>query len=489
VSGSTVYAGGGFTTIGGQPRNRIAALDTSTGLATTWNPSTGGAVYTLAVGGSTVYAGGTFGEIGGQTRSFIAALDASTGLATAWNPNANTTVLTLAVSGDRVYAGGNFTTIGGLAQSYVVALRGSGSNLSCLSAASGRWNASANWDACGETTPMDGDNVTVGAGHTIVQYQSTALDNLTNNGSLYLPPLVTLSAEGTVTNNGTLTHLLSAPNGATTRFGTLRNAAGSAVKYYGVDLTPAGAMGYTTVAIQGNQAQCHGSDTLIKRCFDIAPTTAQNATVRFWYLNAEKGVNDPATLQAYHFNGSDWDLLALAATPRGTVNDYEWVEAIDVSAYSPFGLTDSHPTAVSLASFEALWQGEDVRIAWETAEELDNLGFKLYRGSAPQGPWTQLNPALIPAQNPGGTSGAVYEWVDMDAVPGSAVYYRLEDLDIHGASTFHGPVRPAETGPSTVRVRALDAATAPGALCILALALTGVGALAFSSWRRRAKSE
>ncbi|OQA14252.1 MAG: hypothetical protein BWY63_03230 [Chloroflexi bacterium ADurb.Bin360] len=224
---------------------------------------------------------------------------------------------------------------------------------------------------------------------------------------------------------------------------------------------------------------------MIKRCFDIAPATAQNATVRFWYLNAEKGANNPATMQAYHFDGSDWDALTLAATPRGTVDDYEWVEAIDVSAYSPFGLIDSHPTAASLASFEALWQGEDVRIAWETAQELDDLGFNLYRGSAPQGPWTQLNPALLPAQNPGGTFGAVYEWLDTDAVPGNAVYYRLEDLDIHGASTFHGPIHPADTSPSTVRVRALDTATDPGALCILALALAGTGALASLIWRGR----
>jgi hypothetical protein len=38
VSGSTVYAGGNFTSIGGQGRGGIAALDPTTGLATAWNP-------------------------------------------------------------------------------------------------------------------------------------------------------------------------------------------------------------------------------------------------------------------------------------------------------------------------------------------------------------------------------------------------------------------------------------------------------------------
>jgi len=133
VSGSIIYAGGRFTSIGGQSRSGIAKLDASTGNATDWNPSVShssvlGSVSALSISGSTVYAGGTFNNIGGQSRNNIAALDTSTGIATNWDPNANNPIWTLTVSGSTVYAGGRFNTIGGQTRNYIAALDASTGN-------------------------------------------------------------------------------------------------------------------------------------------------------------------------------------------------------------------------------------------------------------------------------------------------------------------------------------------------------------------------
>ena len=142
ISGSTVYAGGWFTTIGGQTRIGIAALNASSGLATAWNPGTGGIVDAFAVSGATVYAGGTFTAIGGQTRNGIAALNASSGAATTWNPNpvngnSNGTVNALAVSGSTVYVGGGFTSIGGQDRHGIAALDAAGAVTA--------WNPDSAW--------------------------------------------------------------------------------------------------------------------------------------------------------------------------------------------------------------------------------------------------------------------------------------------------------------------------------------------------------
>ena len=99
------------------------------------------------------------------------------------------------------------------------------------------------------------------------------------------------------------------------------------------------------------------------------------------------------------------------------------------------------PTAVELVSFEAKARRKAIVVRWETASEIDNLGFNLYRGESPDGPWTQLNDNLIPSQVPPGSPiGAVYEFRDPGVLPGITYHYLLEDVDVYGAGTFHGPV-------------------------------------------------
>ena len=124
---TTVYVGGQFEAIGGQPRASIAALDATSGLATPWNPgantpNTDHTVYSLAVRGTTVYAGGGFSSIGGQPRNGIAALDAASGEATPWDPSALGTVFSLALDDHAIYLGGDFSSIGGLPQASVAAI-------------------------------------------------------------------------------------------------------------------------------------------------------------------------------------------------------------------------------------------------------------------------------------------------------------------------------------------------------------------------------
>jgi beta-propeller uncharacterized protein DUF5122 len=113
LSGNIVYAGGRFREIGGQPRDNLAALNTESGLAMSWNLPTNNAVSTFFDDGQRLYIGGLFTTIGGQPRGRLAAVDKTSRLLTSWNPNADGGVRTLVVSHGKVFVGGDFTTIGG----------------------------------------------------------------------------------------------------------------------------------------------------------------------------------------------------------------------------------------------------------------------------------------------------------------------------------------------------------------------------------------
>jgi hypothetical protein len=110
---------------------------------------------------------------------------------------------------------------------------------------------------------------------------------------------------------------------------------------------------------------------------------------------------------------------------------------------------DCTPTAVFLNYFKAGYMGtgfaqaSSIQVKWETSAEIDNAGFNLYRGPSPEGPWNKLNQDLIPSQVPPGSPvGATYEWVDSNIKMGATYFYLLEDVDVNGVATKHGPVRP-----------------------------------------------
>jgi hypothetical protein len=154
ADGNTLYVGGDFTTVAGVGRNRLAALDTGDGSATSWNPDVDdGSVRTIAVASDSatnedqvIYAGGSFGSVAGDADiDAIVALDATTAaVATGWAPglptvDAGAVINSLVLDSDqnRLYAGGTFTTLSGNALDRVARLdAGDGS--------ADTWNPQAN---------------------------------------------------------------------------------------------------------------------------------------------------------------------------------------------------------------------------------------------------------------------------------------------------------------------------------------------------------
>ncbi len=131
ISGQRLFVGGDFTSIGGQARSRLAAIDTATGTPiSTWTAGFDGKVRGLAIAGNTLYVGGSFEhwKATATMRLRLAAVDATTGDLLPWAPNSNDSVRAIEIAPDgRIIVGGLFTEIDGdPQQQYLSALDAAG---------------------------------------------------------------------------------------------------------------------------------------------------------------------------------------------------------------------------------------------------------------------------------------------------------------------------------------------------------------------------
>jgi hypothetical protein len=102
-------------------------------------------------------------------------------------------------------------------------------------------------------------------------------------------------------------------------------------------------------------------------------------------------------------------------------------------------VTNAKPTVIDLSSFTASPKINKVVLQWSTESENDNAGFNIYRATVEDGEYLKINGSLISAQG-SPTQGASYAFVDREVKNRKTYYYKLEDIDLNGMSTLHGPV-------------------------------------------------
>jgi len=196
-----------------------------------------------------------------------------------------------------------------------------------------------------------------------------------------------------------------------------------------------------------------------------------------------------------NFSPSNGGVTVSAA---GVFSGYAWGEnlgwikfngtALNSTAYK---VATTGPLAVALASFAAQGQADRVVVTWETVSELDNAGFNLYSGLQADGSDRALL-TYVPSQAPGSTQGAFYSYEDLAVEAGQTYWYWLEDVDLGGATTLHGPVSATVQTPTAVTLAQLDASSglaspAGWLLALLAglLALSAAGAQRLDGLRAR----
>jgi YVTN family beta-propeller protein len=190
---------------------------------------------------------------------------------------------------------------------------------------------------------------------------------------------------------------------------------------YGIAITPDGSSAYVTNLVSNNVSVIDtASDTVVK-----------TVTVGNWPLGVAVTPDGTHVYVANSTSGS----VSVIDTGSNTVVD----TVVTGGAPSRIAITPPPITLVKLSSFTAMPASKQITLQWTTESEIDNAGFNIYRAESEDGESVQINSNLIPA---GGspTEGTEYEFVDRDVKNRNIYYYMLEDIDLNGLSTMHGPV-------------------------------------------------
>ena len=117
------------------------------------------------------------------------------------------------------------------------------------------------------------------------------------------------------------------------------------------------------------------------------------------------------------------------------------------------GLTPTEPTAITLSRFTATREDGQVVVRWETGVEINTWGYQIYRGTNDdRAQATRITPTIILARGRG-ANGAAYSWNDTTATDDGDYRYWLEEVEVDGTTSIHGPIRiNAQTASNTFKV-------------------------------------
>ena len=125
LADDVLYMAGHFLSIDGQERALFAAVDTSTGALTNWNPLANGESspegFAVAVQGNKAAIGGDIHMLGSVSSPGIAVIDLRTGGLEDWHPDLpNGSASAIAFGADGIYIGGSFVVDGPEPRAYLV---------------------------------------------------------------------------------------------------------------------------------------------------------------------------------------------------------------------------------------------------------------------------------------------------------------------------------------------------------------------------------
>jgi hypothetical protein len=203
----------------------------------------------------------------------------------------------------------------------------------------------------------------------------------------------------------------------------------------GVEFVSAPTLGTSTITRYASAFAINGSTVgRIHRYYDIQPAnnSGLNASVRFYYLDAE--LNNVSEATAVLWKSSDNGLSWTTIQPDSRNTTLNYLQKNDVDDFSLWtigGPSLNSPLPVLISSFNSECKQEGTNLVWTTAMEQNSDVFILEK-SKDGFSWNALG--TIDAK---GTAGD-YKFTDKEA---GTAYYRLKQVDLDGTTTYSTIIR------------------------------------------------
>ena len=181
------------------------------------------------------------------------------------------------------------------------------------------------------------------------------------------------------------------------------------------------------------------------RVSDIARSISEMQTT----TSSDEYTSDSHTVLLMHLDDQADPPSYISGTGlTGTRGDDD-IDASDYVAWNACCGGNDLSLPVELTSFTAAYAHHAVHLQWQTASEVENLGFVILRSLTGTDPFNEIasyqtDPALRGAGN--SSQAHHYAYTDVQVVPNQTYWYKLVDVNLNGTRTEHPPISVKTTG-------------------------------------------
>lgn len=445
-----LFVGGEFTSASGIPVTNFCAYDLATYTPVLTSFTTNGIIRALAYDNNRLYLGGQFTSFNSQTRNYAACIETQTATLLPWNPSLNHFVLNIFPSNGSVYLGGVFTQVNSTNRSYLA-------QVDSVNGALRPWDPAPNSPV--QTIYAFKNKLFIGGLFTSISSSARSYLATYDEASKTLLP-IQIVPDNWITSINAFDSTLFVAGAYFNIDGKPRRGL-SIYNLFELVPPPIPMTLYATAAspssIRLSWTKGNGNGYIVLAS-ENAPVNANPINNVSYTADAAFGAGTAINTSNYTvYSGSDTTVLVTGLSQTSTysfsVFCYNAYGSCIIYSYSPVSAVGI-ATPVNLLSFRGRWAQYRTELSWEVVSEMNGRGFDIERNEGlDETAWRKIGFVASASNRQIHTH---YTFHDEEAEHyirnGATLYYRLNHSDFNGNSSYSPVVSVSDGQRSQVKV-------------------------------------